>query len=192
VDASRQPRGGPGRGPVPPAIAAVAGRSLTPEQRQFVDYGRAEGHPIIPVRGADLKARLHWNDKEVREVPLTYVGREQRIYLNTDSTFWRDPIGRSARFERLGWWSTGNALGRADHEIGHARHHAALGDAYFEPKYRGAFKGDTLKKIKADVSGYAATRPVEFVAEVYSGLKAGKIYDAKILSWYSRLGGVMP
>jgi hypothetical protein len=42
------------------------------------------------------------------------------------------------------------------------------------------------------VSAYAATRPVELVAEVYSGLKAGKIYDATIMGWYHRLGGVMP
>lgn len=46
-----------------------------------------------------------------------------------------------------------------------------------------------FKKVASRVSNYAATAPLEFVAEVYTGRKYGKTYDNSVNALYDSLGG---
>jgi hypothetical protein len=48
------------------------------------------------------------------------------------------------------------------------------------------------KKIRKEVSGYAAIKPIELPSEVYAGMKSGKICSDDILKMVADMGGVLP
>ena len=51
------------------------------------------------------------------------------------------------------------------------------------------YTGLAFKKIAGTVSQYAATNPLEFVAEVYTGRKYGKDYSDNVNAMYAAFGG---
>lgn len=80
------------------------------------------------------------------------------------------------------------------HEMGHMHHQLIY------PKYQEAgsqmsqiridFASDTAKlQIPYRVSSYAASSPLEFVAEVYTGLRKGQHFDNEVMSLYRRYNG---
>ena len=106
-------------------------------------------------------------------------------------------MGRATRGEikKNGKWFIRNDLaGTMDHEIGHARHHAAIGerlrsDEMNDPEWLPFH--ERIKVIKA-TSGYAGSKPSEFVAEVYSALVVGRTFPKWIMDLYDRYEGPRP
>ena len=106
--------------------------------------------------------------------------------------FARSPAESTRQQAEVRWWSAGRVEQIIDHEIGHALHHKAIGYDYNSAGLREPFDEETAAKIRAKVSGYAAQSRVEFVAEVYAGLKAGIEYGKAIIDFFLSLGGVLP
>jgi hypothetical protein len=49
-----------------------------------------------------------------------------------------------------------------------------------------------VEHIRRTVSGYASLSRAELVAEVYAGLKAGRVFPGDIMAYYRELGGIKP
>lgn len=81
------------------------------------------------------------------------------------------------------------------HEIGHSIHYNnnreifnTLADNKNElvKEFR---NNENFQKIAQQVSNYAKTEPLEFVAEVYKGVKKGKKFDDDVMALYKKYGG---
>ena len=75
------------------------------------------------------------------------------------------------------------------HEYGHFRHFRTT--SFTALKQRNAeFKSNTFKQhIAEEVSSYAKTEPMEFVAEVYAGLMNGAKYSSEVMALYRSYNG---
>ena len=85
------------------------------------------------------------------------------------------------------------------HEIGHAMHAAEPNNVFDRAlAMRGSFSPNQLTDAKTHamvarvVSKYASIMPVEFVAEVFSGIRRGNEYDGTIMEIYEDFGGPKP
>jgi hypothetical protein len=87
------------------------------------------------------------------------------------------------------WFSSKDEDHVITHEIGHALHDKAIGTEAYAKVGRKAMPEARTKYIADQVSQYASSSEVEFVAEVYAGVKAGHSYDDKIMKFYAKLGG---
>lgn len=77
------------------------------------------------------------------------------------------------------------------HEVGHSMHIKNIGKAQ-QKKYRDAALFDNNadeKWIANTISNYAATKPSEFVAEVFAELVAGHPVTDKVMNLYKKYGG---
>ena len=80
------------------------------------------------------------------------------------------------------------------HEMGHM-HHRSIYPRYEEAgaqmtQLRKDFTLDTeTSRIPYRVSSYAASSPLEFVAEVYTGLRKGQHFDNEVMSLYRKYNG---
>lgn len=110
------------------------------------------------------------------------------------------------------WWASAHPRGTMHHEVGHALHMERLkltrtGDVFERwneyrdwnvlltlPSGRARSVAEMREAVRLahTVSRYAATNPVEFVAEVFSGLIDGRVYAPEVMSLYKNLGGVVP
>lgn len=92
--------------------------------------------------------------------------------------------------ESEGWWSQPNPI---LHELGHAFHHGADPEGYFKacttPARFAALMGGANQPVASKVSQYATKMPVEFVAETYAGVRAGKQYGEDVKSLFKELTG---
>jgi hypothetical protein len=78
------------------------------------------------------------------------------------------------------------------HEIGHVAHEAASPGIFWDLKGgEGAASASGTGWVDAafKVSQYGTKNPLEFVAEVFTGIVLGKTYDAKVMQAYQALGG---
>ena len=113
--------------------------------------------------------------------------------------------------ERSGWRSTTDRAGIVLHEFGHAAHYYeigydrimasmndgwpaladndALADAVGIAGLQGYLRAAALQQVAGQVSQYAATNPVEFVAEAFAGTVQGKRYGPAVYELYAALGG---
>ena len=114
------------------------------------------------------------------------------IFLDPASAYWSSPDATAAREFANGWWSTGHRLHPLYHEAGHLTHYLADKENYRKLYRDAALPAGAIADTAGLVSDYAMTTPVEFVAEVFSGLLAGRIYPAPVMAWFQRFGGVAP
>lgn len=114
----------------------------------------------------------------------------QEYFINQLHPLWEDPDKRAKAYYDRKIFSTPSRDGTAYHEIGHQLHAENLG----YPAFRASRQWDTPAQaaIAQRVSQYAASEPVEFVAETYAGIMTGIEYDPEILALYDLLGGVRP
>lgn len=119
-----------------------------------------------------------------------------------------------------GLWASADDAIVVKHELGHAQHWYSLTQRYkgrraletwlelsdrlwdspvvaravqsFKRGYSYDDALDYARGLAKKVSRYAATNASEFVAEVFSGLMEGKIYDDEIVLLYKKLGGQIP
>ena len=74
------------------------------------------------------------------------------------------------------------------HEMGHMLHYDNVTSLYDSIKNR-YWTAEMKQRIVSEVSTYAATNALEFVAEVFAGQLAGKQYPDDILTQYRLAGG---
>jgi len=120
--------------------------------------------------------------------PMAYDPSRDRLVLNP--AFPWGSLQEWMRNEHVqGWFSSGNPRHLIWHELAHA-HHAKENPQVSAGVLSGeiAFGPEEFDLARA-VSGYAATDPAEFVAEVFAGLTAGKKYPAGVLALYKKYGG---
>lgn len=186
--------------PKPPAPAAPPVAAITmPPSRADVHftrlevYAQSQGHALHRA-SPELLAELQYTETERANVPLFYLPRDKRIYLNPEATLWKwkDPTHAIRDTADVRWWVARTPESLIDHEIGHAKHHESIGYAMNFPDFREAFDAETAAKIAELVSQYASMNRGEFVAEVYTGLKAAIKYPQSVLDYYRDLGGVLP
>ena len=162
--------------------------------RDLIDYGKRQGYEIHRIDNRGLIDRFGFAAEKTESIPMLYYGSERRIYLNTEARVFgaEDLVAHAARQERQRWWAVGHPFGMVDHEIGHARHHDAIGTAFDDATLNRVFGPEVLLEVTGKVSSYAGYSPKEFVAEVYAALKHGKSYDDSIMDLYKTFGGVLP
>jgi hypothetical protein len=155
--------------------------------RDFIRYGKQQGYEITPLRGKDLDRYLK-TKKERRNAPIFYNAPERRIYINADSVFWPEMHQITEAQAKRGWWVSDRPFSTVDHEIAHAKHHDSV-KSLTKSAMSVTWDKATKELAKSQVSGYAASSPLEFVAEVYSGIKHGKTFGPRIMALYKRIGG---
>jgi hypothetical protein len=179
--------------PQPPAPVVPPPAPPLDSAAGLMEYGRSQGFKIEVLSPEELAKRFGMTAEEIASVPASYDRIDRTIYINPASKFFaKGPAKVTAEQAEMRWWSASRVEQVIDHEIGHARHHQALGHAFDRPELRSSFDEETTAKIREWVSGYAAQSPVEFVAEVYAGLKAGIQYKKVVMDFFVGLGGVFP
>ena len=184
--------------PKPPEPARKAALRPASPVEAAIAYGAEQGHRFEEIGAATLKERYGWSDFKVQSAIAFYDWAGHKLYINADADLWQapDPAARMAASGR--WFAVPTPRGTIDHEIGHARHHEALR----RPDAPYGLMGKLLdadwktfeekQAIIREVSGYAAYNPAEFVAEVYSALKAGRTFPDWIMDLYREWHGVIP
>ena len=81
-----------------------------------------------------------------------------------------------------------SGVGTIIHEFGHAMHRANDGGKFHELFGTSFKEGDQYLMVRDQVSEYA-TKPREFVAEVFLGLVYGKKYSKEVMDMYAAFGG---
>lgn len=153
---------------------------------QSTETARAMGVAVESSGYARIEGQY---GRRAENVPALYDVDKQKIYLNETHPYWQDPDAYTAKKFSEGWLSSSSRTHIIDHEVGHALHVQTLDPKEFDKVYDARFTDAQKSLVRAHVSGYAATLPVEFVAETYAGVKAGKVYPPEIHELYRKMGG---
>lgn len=174
-------------------------RALAAELGTFAEYDSVNIGNYVNIGLVEAKAVGVKGPSSVRVDPtpfaenpdwlMAYRPGEDVLLLNPHLGL-REMIRKTAEAGSNKYFSTSAPLHVIRHEIGHAMlYHAAplrIGKlsmaAQLNPRVR--------PLVEKEVSEYAATNPLEFVAEVYAGLRDGRTYSDKIMRMYHAYGGV--
>jgi hypothetical protein len=179
----------PAPAPVPPPAPGPPPKTPIDEA---VDYARARQVKVDRHGAAFITSQV--GAVHAARVPAAYEAAGERILINETHDYWRDPAGwmLAANRKQPPWFSTSEPNHIIVHEVGHAKHHANLGDAQYKLVGTGTFSAAEKAFVAQHVSRYAAQEPAEFVAEMYAGLAAGKSYNAEVTRLYLAYGGPLP
>jgi hypothetical protein len=75
------------------------------------------------------------------------------------------------------------------HEIAHALQSQSIGPGELKRLSKTKFDVGTARFLRSQVSHRAGDNAAEMVAEVYSGMRAGKIYSQRVMDLYRRNRG---
>ena len=159
-----------------------------------------------------VRAAVRWAEKHGAKVEVagqhefppgaaaSYNWRTDVIKINKDHSGWKDPAAAATKAYERGWLSSDHPAHYITHELGHRAHRDAVGydklpraeQARVLDGFRQPVHEQLRAKIESTVSKYAASSKVEFVAESYAALKAGRKLDPVLLRYYKHLGGVDP
>jgi hypothetical protein len=165
----------------------------------IIAYALARGYEMIRTDIAEMRRRFNFNPLEGASTMAFYWPPSGKLYINAEAhAFEGDAAGRRLAMGRS--YVRRDLAGVADHEIGHLEHHKLIGDRITGPEMQDrewidrstdAGRRELLKMVDA-TSAYAATMPVEFVAEVYSGMVAGRTFEPWVMDLYRSFGGPTP
>ncbi|MBU6429011.1 MAG: hypothetical protein KGR26_08375 [Cyanobacteria bacterium REEB65] len=128
-----------------------------------------------------------------KRTAAVYFVEQDIIGINAEAPWWRDPEGNARYNHDEGWISSNDADQVTHHEIGHGNHFRKIGrTAEKKAEMQQAVDPEMAEMIKVNVSKYATKNRGEFVAEVYAGLKAGKVYPPRVMDYYTLMGGPTP
>ena len=187
---------------VPPLRSASEARSVVDRVEVRVPHIAAAkvvdaGLLRVAERGFDLP-------KRVRQVRLTgepamvqpagFVSdRPDEFFVNRRWPGWARAADKAQINHQMGWWSTPAPEHPIFQEAGHVLHVATIGRPRFDELERQeiirAMTLSDLSIVRDQISYYAARNAVEFVAEVFAMLVAGREISPRILTIYYRLGG---
>jgi SPP1 gp7 family putative phage head morphogenesis protein len=109
------------------------------------------------------------------------------IFLNPAYGHWHD-LSKDTQLQfKKGYWSTNDNHHVINHELGHLAHYKNAPLVYLQLVGKTFNKTDML--IAEQVSLYAASAKLEFVAEVFAGLSTGKAFNDDVMALYQSLGG---
>jgi hypothetical protein len=123
--------------------------------------------------------------------------------INTGSRYWKDPAAVTREQFQKGFWSSDDPMHVVTHEFAHLKHadvvdidifaaEMQVPDSGTQPTTLRWLLGDPEYDVVRRVSEYATHSRLEFVAETYAGMRAGKTYDEQVMALYRRLGGPTP
>jgi len=125
------------------------------------------------------------NDDD-RNAAAAFQGSTRTLYVNPES--FNDELGSGGEIEPGGVILSTDRQKTIQHELGHARHFMKDAETFGEVRERGLT--DAEKQLaNEEVSGYAAYTPLEFVAEVHTGLRNGVDFDDEVRDLYEELNG---
>jgi hypothetical protein len=150
--------------------------------------GSEAGVRTLIVADAEQAQKL-WGDK-ADAVAADYRPNSDVILINPASRYWNQAEIDAAHAR--GWLSTNDPNHIINNELGHRAHRQAIGPERWSGQMNDLAEGANRTRIESQVSEYAGTKRVKFIAEVYAGMKAGKSYDAKIMQQFKSFGGVEP
>lgn len=162
-------------------------RHENPTIDRFLEITHRSGAPVKVIED-EKEAIKRWGIL-VDFLPAAYNWKENMILLNAHALHWKDPSWFKEDAEE-GYFSGSDVDHTAHHETAHFKHAQTIGPEAFGRMAKRVLK--SAEKIAREVSGYAATSVVEFVAEVYAGAKIGKTYSKSIMSLYRKLKGPKP
>lgn len=142
------------------------------------------------VMGLDEVVMTHGIPRPAEGMTAGYFRGGDLIMANADQTqFWASDKMRNEYFAS-GWSSSPERMGTVIHEIGHWLHH------HQDPDMPALHKEEwndiaALMAISQRVGRYAAKNEKEFVAEMYSGIRAGRddLLADDLLELYDIVGG---
>ena len=154
----------------------------------------ARGLPLPEIVRVETASFLRYPDADKRVAE--YRRQDAELVVNSGSVFWaeeeRFPGMIAGEQFRKGWWSSDSRIHPVRHELGHRVNHSASPKQWFQYLTKANMPEEALRKIVGQVSRRAELDPSEFVAEVFSGVLAGKTYAATVMTWYRTFGGVIP
>jgi hypothetical protein len=126
------------------------------------------------------------------ETAASYRPESDLILINARSKYWQQAEIDAAHAR--GWLSTNDPNHFMNHELGHYANRHNISQQRWDELYNDnrPLNAAMAARTRKEVSQYAATSRLEFVAEVHAGLKAGKEYGPKIMRDYDRWGGARP
>jgi len=114
-------------------------------------------------------------------------GKTPVLEVFTDTEFFRDPDGFATLMRETGVMASPDAAGLMRHEMAHGLHYKDraynLAQIPLNPEQ---------KAIAMEVSRYAATNRVEFVAETYAGITGGRTFGKPVMDLYEEWRGPKP
>ena len=150
----------------------------------------AQGVKDVVRLGFDLKGlSIRMTTKGVNE-GLFRLGTRgtKQIIIRAETGRLRASTVKAMSKGKPPWWTSDELANVMHHELGHMLHTTfrGTGNTWAATPMKGAGR-----KIARKVGRYAQTKPREFVAETFSGLVRGNVYDADVLMLYQRLGGAI-
>ncbi len=121
--------------------------------------------------------------------PAGYVAPDDTVYINPNCPAWPTIAEVMKTQHAQGWSSTDDPDHPTIHEIGHYAHRHNVGiHLYIQIRQR-KFTAAQEDLVMLKVSRYAATRPVEFVAELFVRKVKGYPIPADVQDLYDEFGG---
>lgn len=161
----------------------------------------ANGVPMMPkvnFKGGSKYIAALSTTRSVRGADAGKI-LNQSLDFYTGSPFFKDPEVYGARLASTNYLAVPTMRGVVTHEMGHWLHDANITNSVFSRDFVVKLTGEVVSprfkagskelEIAQRVSRYGATQPVEFVAEVYAGLRNGVEWDDEVLALYRRYGG---
>jgi hypothetical protein len=121
-----------------------------------------------------------------RDIVGTFDERDGIIRFNPLARHWSNPAREArAQFED-DWWVSDHPLAPILHEVGHALH---LGSGTRQTHIPEVWTSEEDRITAKELSDFAETSPIEFVAEAFVILATGGTLTAEARRLYDRLGG---
>ena len=119
------------------------------------------------------------NDIRVQGIP------HPPMTINAGHPVWRTPGYAQREMLESGWMTQTSVV---LHELGHIAHYHNSDSGTLDRLRSMRFSGDEAR-IARKVSRYAGKNPMEFVAEVFAGMKAGSAYGGDVMEMYKKFRG---
>ncbi len=125
------------------------------------------------------------------EAMLFVANRTPELQINSASPLWKQPdmAAFAAKMKDKRWVPTADENTFFFHESGHYKHMLEAGKERYAALSAAGWPSEQMQATARKVSTYAATEPVEFVAEVYAGKMGGRKFSPEIEELYERLNG---
>ena len=125
------------------------------------------------------------------EAMLFVANRTPELQINSASSLWKQPdmAAFAAKLKDKQWTPTADENTFFFHESGHYKHMIEAGKERYAALSAAGWPSEQMQATARKVSTYAATEPVEFVAEVYAGKMGGRKFTPEIEELYERLNG---
>jgi hypothetical protein len=127
----------------------------------------------------------------ITKMPPTHTGyaevKNGVLKIYADSPYWKQDPQFIAGLNAKNWFTVNSPKGIIQHEVGHFLHFQK--DPNNISLAFGKVSKHVIKEAKVEVSAYATSNQVEFVAEVFTGLVNGKTFSPEVMKYYQKYGG---